>query len=198
MSFATISDVEARLGRTLTSDEQTQMTALLADATGYLQSVIGQKVEGATTTIKERAPWGNLRVVLPEMPVRSVDTVELDGVELTAVTEWEWDGERTITILGGYTTTTLRYAVLEVTYTHGTTAIPADLAQITCALALQAFQQLKRTGSLDHGAIQSERIDDYSISYQVGSHAPGMSVPDHVASRLRAKYGAGSYVVGSR
>jgi len=195
MAFATASDVSTRLGRALTATEADQVTALIADATGYLQSVIGQRVEGATTTIRERVEWDDVEIDLVEFPVRSVDTVKVNGTTLTPVTEWYWDGDDSVYAVSGYTTTTLKYAVMEVTYTHGATAIPADLVQITCALVLQAFQQLKRTGSMDPGALQSERIDDYSVSYQAGSSAPGMSVPPAVAERLRAKYGRGAYVM---
>lgn len=194
MAFATATDVSDRLGRALTATEATQVAALLADATGHLQSVIGQRVEGGTSTIRQRTSWRDMRVHLVQFPIRTVDTVKVNGVMLTPITDWYWYGDDVIYIVGGYTTTTAKFANVDVTYTHGVVTVPDDLKQITCALVLQTLGQLQRSGSMDPGQIQSERIDDYSVSYQAGSGSVGMHLPAAVAERLRAKYGQGAYV----
>lgn len=194
MAFATAADISARLGRALTATEEGQVAAFIADATSHLQSIIGQRVESATTTIRQKTLWRDMTVRLVQFPVRSVDTVKVNGTTLIPITDWYWRGDDTVYIVGGYTTTTLKYAVVDVTYTHGLTAVPADLKQLTCALVMQALAQIQRTGTMDPGPVQSERIDDYSITYQAGGSALGMTVPKAVADRLRAQYGQGAYV----
>lgn len=197
MAFATATDISDRLGRALTQAEAAQVAALIADATAHLQAVIGQRVASDTTTIRHRAPWHDLRVKLVQFPIRSVDTVKLNDVTLVPVRDWSWYGDDTVYVITGYTVTTAKFANLDVTYTHGLAETPHDLKQITCALVLQTLGQLQRSGAMDPGQIQSERIDDYSVSYQVGSGSLGMHVPPAVAERLRAKYGQGAYVTGA-
>ncbi len=62
-------------------------------------------------------------------------------------------------------------------------------------LAAGALAQVTRSGAMSAAGVASERIDDYSVSYQAGEMA--FSVPERVLGRLRAQYGAGAHVSGS-
>lgn len=91
-TFATADDLAARLGLTLTSDEQTRAGTLLDIASGLIQAetrqIIGQVVDDVLTmpgTVDEV-------INLPERPVTAVSSVTLDGRALDADGYWYLDG----------------------------------------------------------------------------------------------------------
>ena len=66
MAFATVGQLATRLGRTFTSSETGQAAAVLDDATAYLQSVIGQKVEAGSMTVELSVEPTAQKVRLPQ------------------------------------------------------------------------------------------------------------------------------------
>lgn len=196
MAFATASDVAAVTGASYEAADLVQLSALLDAASEYLQSVIGCRVAvpAETVTVALTVPSGERRVRLPSAPVREVIAVTVDGA---ACTQWRVvDGAlyRTDGWVGCDD-----YVSVQVTYRHGYDVAPGDLKSWAIALAVQAHASTKALGTLSPGAVQSVRIDDYSVSYATGGDASsaggGFTVPAAVAASLRAAYGGGAYLV---
>jgi hypothetical protein len=174
--------------------ELDQVEALLLDASSEMRSIIGSPVTRLTSTL---TLWPDRpgRVELPVVPVISIASVAVSGVEL-ATTEW-----------------TLRYRTLRlptsagkedevtVTLTHGWDPIPDDIVKWTCVLAAAAKAAADDgTLGMTAGVVSgSEAIDDYQHSWQGpeasgGDGAAGMTLPPRIADRLRATYGGSGLI----
>lgn len=193
-SFAAPADLETRLPDLTIVPAQAQ--AFLDDATAYLQAEIGQLIEAGTATYTTRAYCNPIR--LPQQPVTAVTSVLIDD---EATTDFDFvDQELWIPARRGHLYTfpeydgRLPYADITVTFDYGYATIPADLKSWCCVLASQAIDAASG-GTLGAPRVRSEQIDDYSVTY-VTDGSTGMSLPDEVLERLRARYGAGSYVTG--
>ncbi len=153
--LATVADVEARLGRTLTDDEEDQMEALLADVSAAVRAYTGQEITAATASdIRLKVRGRTVR--LPQRPVTAVDSV--DNVSGDAVTFTWYAGD----------TLNVDYAPAEgwvdVTYDHGFEDVPPDIIAVVCNIAMRAFgTPSEQTG------MQSESIGTYS--YTIGGAA---------------------------
>lgn len=91
-ALATYTDLENRLGTTMTTAEQTRATALLADASDLVRAAARQtitKVTGDTLVIP--GVWGD-RILLPERPVIQVSSVSATFFDGTAydISEAAW------------------------------------------------------------------------------------------------------------
>lgn len=193
MAFATTDDLATRLGRTLTSTEEDQAAALLDDATAVIQELIGQKVEEDTATVHlwvtdPQSRW----LVMPQKPVTAVTAVTIDGTTVTDYTVlpdalWRSDGW-----IDGAQSSPHEPILVTVAHTYGYATVPADLKSWACVLASQGLAVIEKSGAMGAGAVQSEKIDDYSVTYAQAVAA--MSLPDPVVNQLRARYGGGVYV----
>jgi hypothetical protein len=193
MAFATTDQLGTRLGRTFDASEVGQADALLEDATAYLQREIGAQVTAGSSTITLNVPAGSRLARLPQWPVRSLDSVSINGTASTSVKLV--DGG--LWLSSGFAADSdSAWSTVEVTYSHGTTEVPADLVAWTCVLAAGVLAQVGRSDTLSPSGVSSEAIEDYSVSYEAGVES--MSLPANVLSRLRASYGRGAFVVGSR
>lgn len=174
-NLATEDDLEARLGRNLTSTEQTRAAAYLADASALIRTYTRQVFTEVLDDTVVLRPVGAY-LVLPQLPVTAVTEVRpLDdnGVPGDALTGWTWDGLDRIDI------TTVGFIPgdpwwpwphgpesCEVTYDHGTAAVPDDVIAVVCGMVLRTLL----SPSLVEG-MTSERIGQYS--YQLGQFAGG-------------------------
>lgn len=194
MAFATAADLAARLGVTFTAAQEAQATALLGDATAYLQAELGQLIEAGTATYTTR--WrGESPIHLPQQPVTVVSAVTVDGAALAAASfdfidqELHLAHRRGITDFGERTP----YVDVTVTFNYGYAVVPAELKGWTCILASQ-LMSAAAGGSLGIPSVQSHQIDDFSETFVTDGTT--MSLPPVVLERLRARYGAGAYVTG--
>lgn len=172
MPLATVTDLEARLGRPLTPTETARAAALLADASALITNYTGQtftQVTGDVVTL----PALRDRIKLPQRPVTAVTSV----VALTCpsgevgVTGWCFDGIDTINIAGwrdlvinlptDLDTTACTYRV---TYNHGYASVPADVTAVCCAAVNRALLSPSQV----EGMI-SERIGQYTYQLQQGA-----------------------------
>ena len=81
--FATVDDLEKRLGRTLESGERQIAEFALTDATAYLRAVIGAQVSPpATVSVRDILSGGERWVHLPGSPITDVVSVTVDGAEV--------------------------------------------------------------------------------------------------------------------
>jgi hypothetical protein len=149
MALATIADVEARLGRSLTEAEETKATAYLEDASALFIQRAVQKFEVGESTVRLFPKDGIVRLV--QRPViEVVEVKDIDGVEI----DFTFDGHQSLYDLGAYTPVT-------VTYEHGSETIPADV--VACVAGMVA-----RTLSISPDAaagVTQQSVGPFSQSY---------------------------------
>lgn len=146
--LATIDDVEARLGRTITDDEALRVDALLADASAAVRGWTGQTFTREEQTATFWHKDGCDEFTLAGKDVSTVSAVDADDatVEVEQVTANRWKASWT--------------GALTVTFTAGWDPIPDDIiavvAQVVCrALGVQA----------DATGITQETTGPFSVSY---------------------------------
>lgn len=182
MALATVVDLEARLGRTLTGTELTQAEAFLDDASAKVSAYCRQDfalVEDDSVVLR---PVGTL-LRLPQRPViavTSVTAIGCDGVGDFALAGWCWDGSDLIDVAGwagavinlpdwwddGYGADSYR-----VVYDHGYSPIPATVVAVVCAMVNRVLS----SPSPVEGMV-TEKIGQYSYGLQQGAGANGLSV----------------------
>lgn len=149
MALATIADVEARLGRSLTAAELPKAAAYLDDASAMFVQRAVQKFEVGESTVRLFPKDGIVRLV--QRPVIEVIEVkDIDGVEI----DYTFDGHQSLYDLGAYTPVT-------VTYEHGSATIPADV--VACVAGMVA-----RTLSINPDAaagVTQQSVGPFSQSY---------------------------------
>lgn len=120
--LATVSDLGARLGLDLTGDERA--AAVLADASAAVRTYCGHTFTETTETITVQVRNGV--ATLPNGPVSEVDTVEVDGEEIT----FTWAGGRQVDVCA---------SEVDVTYTWGYAEVPDVVIAVVCQVAGRAF-----------------------------------------------------------
>lgn len=184
-ALATQADLEARLGRPLTTAEQARADALLDDASALIRAYTGQEFTLHENDVITLRPVGTV-LRLPQRPVTAVtQVVAVGGTEpIPDITlppgAWMFDGIDKVDVwplntgwilnlpevwLEGYPPDTYR-----VTYSHGYAQVPADVVAITCGIV----NRVLLSPSLVEGLVQ-ERIGQYSYQLQQGMGAAGAS-----------------------
>lgn len=169
--FATVSDVEDRLGRALSGGDTDRMEALLIDASSKVRSFTGQQISQSETTDRIRITARDGHIRLPQYPVVSVASVL--SVESGIAIPYFWDG---IALWGWgrfpesnisaplYNRARRHGIVVDVTYTHGYEPIPDEIIALVCQVASRAFGTAP-----DQSGITQESMAGYT--YSVGSAA---------------------------
>jgi hypothetical protein len=189
MADRLVTDVE--LATFLQKDIDTATAWLLIElATGKVQEAAGQRLVAATSTFVIDVPWGDCGpwLPLPQLPVRSVSSVLIDGV---ASTDWFLRSQQ-LWRLDGWSVSSSAPSQVTVAATHGYLAGAQALEPARgyvfdlCALPYET------AGS----PVQSEQIDDYRVTYAEADAA--MQVTQSMRDQLRATYGTGVHVTASR
>lgn len=149
MALATIADVEARIGRSLTAGETGQATAWLADASAMFVQRAVQKFEVTESTVRLFPRDGVVRLV--QRPVIEVVSVtDLDGVEL----DYTYDGFQSLYELGSY-------SPVIVNYEHGSDTIPADVIAVVAGMVVRTLLIPDDAAA----GIQQQSVGPFSQSY---------------------------------
>ena len=181
----------AELASFLQQDVDTATATLVIQmATGKVQDAAGQLlIQGtATVTIDVDMRDGDQYLPLPQMPVRSVATVLIDGV---ADTTWKLRKQQLWRLYGWNTNSSAPTQVTPTfTYGYATGAQALQLARdMTLALA-----------GLGYGpggtGVKSESLDDYSVTYADADAR--MVITAGMRDRLRNAYGVSAYTTSSR
>lgn len=188
-------------------------TLLIEMATAIVQQACGdqrivQVVGDTLTTSGTTDSW----LALPQIPVISVSSVTLDGVALTAGTDyklvgnrlfrrqgwqanygWPWDDSGIGAPYYSYAPPSLTWPYQEpsavtLTYTHGFAAGSQDLQ-----MARSACLALCKGAYTNPSGATSESIDDYSVSFD--AMAAQMESAPHMKAALGKKYGRGAALV---
>jgi hypothetical protein len=196
VAFAVAADVAARLGRSLTVGETSQVTALLDDATGALQDAIGWQVyPPVTATITQRVEGGQWLELPPATTAVSSVSIKTDPVVAAAqYGSWELVDGGLFRLVGWPVGTAT------IICTFGYAAVPSALKRWAIVLAMQAFDAITKTGSPGGSGTTSVAIDDFRQGWDAAAAtAAPMTVPERQAEQLRASFGLGSaFVTGSR
>lgn len=161
-------------------------TMLIECATGVIQAAVGQRIVEATSTDVKLtgadSPW----LDLPQWPVQSVASVELDGA---VITDWYLRDQKLWRWLGWQA---YAYQPSEVvfTYTHG---YPSGSQQLQ--LGRNVCLSLAQAGYGNPTGIKSEAIDDYRVTYAEALER--MQLGENVRAALVNAYGKPAYVTGS-
>lgn len=196
-ALATLSDVQARVARTITTGEHARVNALIADASAAVRLFTRQQIDQNATTARLAVRNINRQavVILPERPAVSIATVEdIHGNTVS----YEWDGKQVLEIEGRtestFTDTTLstRLDYVDVTYTHGygddndPRGVLATVAGVVAGVVARAFgTPAEETGKT------AESIGTYSYSIGAGAAQGGFGL-------LRSEKETLSHALGRR
>ena len=149
MALATISDVQARLGRSLTAPEIEQAEAWLEDASAIFVQRAVQKFLVGESTVRLFPRDGIVRLV--QRPViEVVEVKDIDGVEI----DFTYDGHQSIYELGSY-------SPVIVTYEHGSDDVPADVVAVVAGMVVRTLQIPADAAA----GIQQQAVGPFSQSY---------------------------------
>lgn len=180
-AFATYEDLAKRMMRTFTQPEQEWVTALLEDAADLMRGVMRNHVYPATTSTYVAYPTGG-RVALPQSFVRSIDSVQRDGVDVPYVRVQD-------AINVGSSDP------VEVTFTYGLAEPPSYLIQINCALVSTVMLTVEAGVGLNAGGLSSVALDDFKAAWADAGASAGMVVTEHIRRYLEENYGSTAWVV---
>ena len=149
MALATIADVEARLGRSLTAGETSQATAWITDASAMFVQRAVQKFEDSESTVRLFPRDGVVRLV--QRPIIEIVTVsDIDGTEI----EYTYDGHQSIYELG-------TYSPVIVNYEHGSADIPDDVVAVVAGMVVRTLLIPDDAAA----GVQQQTVGPYSQSY---------------------------------
>jgi hypothetical protein len=173
----------------LTAAQQATMAMLVQLSTGKIQAACGQRLIEATNTFVIDVEWGSRSpwLDLPQRPIRSVASVEIDG---TVYTDWLLRSQR-LWRLGGWglnASAPSQVTVADCAHGYPTGAQFLQLARDMClALAAAGYGN-------PGGSVASEQIDDYRVTYAEADSR--MQVTPGMRDMLRDQYGMTAYVTG--
>lgn len=173
----------------LTAQQQATLTMLVELATAKVQRAAGgQRIVDVTdTAVIDVDPWErSIYLPLPQLPVRSVASVLIDG---SPVTDWRLS-KQMLRRTGGWVSSSTDATQVSVTYAHGYTA-GSQWLQLGRAMTLS----LGQLGWANPTGVSAEQIDDYRVSYEDAERR--MVITDAMRYAITEAYGAGAYVVSS-
>ncbi|MEU6295012.1 hypothetical protein [Streptomyces erythrochromogenes] len=177
--------------------EETGITEVyLGVASTAVREAAGAPISSTTSTLTVEGESGQwLR--LPGLPVTAVATAKIDGV---TVTDWRLRSGMLWRSAGW--TNCDGPAEVEVTYTHGLAAVPADIIDLVCrmaAAALVSYRAQEDGSGLAAGkTITSERLGDWAVTYAADGRVSEMELSQGWTERLAARFGGGLTVARSR
>ena len=181
----------SELASFLQQDLDTATATLLIElAAGKVQAAVGQRLVAATSTfvldveISDYSPW----LPLPQLPVRSVASVQIDGV---ATTDWYLRRQQLWRLNGWNANSSAPTQVIVVDVAHGY----LDGSQALEPARDMAFALCAAGYANPGGGVSSEQIDDYRVTYAEAEAR--MQIPASARDYLRATYGVGVFVTGS-
>lgn len=176
-----------------------------AQAVAYLEAETGVRLTSQSDTITYTPHWDDAWIDLP-VPTTDVASVSVDGTTLAATdykkvdnrlyrrVGWggsRWGSERRFDYHAAD-----EYVSVTVSLTYGFAdgSAPGELKTWGLILASQIISLADKVG------VQSERIDDYSVTFATGAEQSQgvVGLPASVLGTLRSRYGRGTTVVAAR
>lgn len=162
---------------------------LLELATAKVQRAAGGQriVQVTDTALIDVTDECDVFLPLPQLPVRSVSLVVLDGQPMT---DWALRSQM-LWCSVGWMRSWLPPSQVAVTYTHG---YPTGSQYLQ--LARESTLALAKMGYPNPTGVTSESIDDYKVTYAEADAR--MQMTPFMADAIAAAYGTGAYVTLSR
>ncbi len=166
--LATITDVEARIGRKLSTDEGIAVQALLRDASAAIRGYCGRPFGSVTRTVRKRARSGRVLLGAGITAVSAVANLDGDAVGFT------FDGIDTVTVGAGvmrFDFDGLADQVLDITYTKDDGDVPDEIKAVAANVAARGMGV-----PADEGGIQQESVAGYSYTVGAAAAAGGVGL----------------------
>jgi hypothetical protein len=149
MALATLEDVEARLGRSLTGAEQLKANAWLEDASAMFIQRAVQKFLPGESKVRLFPRDGVVRLV--QRPVIEIVSVtDIDGIEI----DYTFDGFQSLYDLSNY-------SPVIVEYEHGSDDVPQDVIATVSGMVVRTLQIPEAAAS----GVQQQTVGPFSQSY---------------------------------
>lgn len=185
MALATIADVEARLGRVLTTDEVAKATAWLDDASALFVNKSQQKFEPGESTVQAFAKDGVVRLL--QRPVTAIVSVEdVDGASVA----YEWDGFQAL--FNVYSRLPLK-----VVYEHGSATIPEPVVAVVAGMVARTLSIAPDAASGITKQTTGPFTQEYA-SWAVGSQVMLSPAELAVANSYRQKQIGTASILGNK
>lgn len=182
-AFATYIDLGLRLNKDFSADHA-WVDALLGDAAEFMRgNMNGNQVYPSSQSMYLAYPVEG-RVTLPQTMVTSVDAV----VSPTTGLPVAYTGRQGVVYL------TCDDPV-NITFTYGLAAAPADLVNINCALVSQQMLTVTANLGLSAAGLSSVAIDDFKLAFADGGVGAGLSLTPSTLQYLERRYGSQAWVV---
>lgn len=162
---------------------------LLELATAKVQRAAGGQriLELTDTALIDVADECDYYLALPQLPVRAVSLVKLDGV---TITDWFLRSQMLWRAVG-WMQSWIPPSQVTVTYTHG---YPTDSQYIQ--LARDSTLALAKMGYPNPDGVTSESIDDHKVTYAEADAR--MQMTEFMRDAIAAQYGSAAVVTQSR
>jgi len=185
MALATIADVEARLGRELTTAEEAKATAWLEDASALFVNRSEQQFEVSESTVRVFPKDGVVRLL--QRPVIEIVSVEdING----APVDYTWDGFQTLFDV-------FTYQPLKVVYEHGSATIPEPVVAVVAGMVARTLSIAPDAAS----GITKQTTGPFSqeyASWAVGSQVMLSPAEQAVADSYRQKHIGTASILGNK
>ncbi|HWU21549.1 MAG TPA: hypothetical protein VN088_08490 [Nocardioides sp.] len=177
--FATVEQLASSLGIDPPTDPLVlgRWQDALADASGYLRTVIGQPIDAGTATLDLLTnSAGEADVWLT--PVTSITSItDTERAVVLDVDHWTLKDQRLYLPRGD--------TVYEVVLTYGYATIPTEIVRWTKVLAAAQIQ-VSAAGNLGIDNVSSVAVDDGKVTY---TDTPAVALPESTAQWLKATFG---------
>lgn len=166
MSFASTLDLANLLGVSFNAAEESRAQLMLDIATATIQSYTGQQIELVEDDEVTLDPRDREVLLLPELPVVDVTTVEIDGDALVIADDVYHYPDGRLYRQDGTVWGSARQTVV-VTYDHGYETIPDDIRGICLSIASRLYSNPQ--------GLRQESIGTYSRTFGSGDVATDLS-----------------------
>jgi len=172
MGFCSVDDINTFLGTTIEPDDAQALLAI-EEATAVIKNYCNQDIEQVSDDVILLDGTGSTKLFLPNLPVTSITSVEVDGVLLDP--NYYALAENGV-LWRKYGTWTVGACNIEITYTHGYAAIPEDVKGVCYRSASRLYQaQLKALRQDFVSGLQSVSVGDWSETYENAGSSSGES-----------------------
>jgi hypothetical protein len=171
--FCTIQDVRDFLQMPITAVAQVAAVGLaITWATEAIKNYCHQVIERVEDEAITLDCDGGVRLFLPELPVVSVAEVVEDGETLVEGDDYKLAAHGVLHRVDQNWASGVQ--IVEITYTHGYSTIPADVVAVCARAASRAFQAGLRAAEAEGIAgIQGKALGDYSVTF-ASEHGGGV------------------------